>query len=480
MAAKIRRTHVVARRLGAGLGAAAMLAGALGLAGWAFDLPALRTVFSGFASMKANAAAGLVLAGLALGLAGLWPTQGWAAALRCSLAALLAILGTATMIEHFGHLDLGIDQILAPDPYTPVELAPGRMSRATATGFVVFGFAFLFSFRPPRWSFWIGFALTAAGFWTALVVCIGYIFDAQAIYGASWFSSVALHTALGFLALFTGTMLAVPDRGWARIVLTNKLGGKVARRLLPIMAVLPILVIWLAQEGAAAGFYSSQMAQYIGAVALLVILTTVLLVTCGRLNVLDAHRRLMLEGRQRAQAAAVRLRQIADKDGLTDLWNRRHFMAEAEEAIAAAQAQRRPLALLMVDADHFKRINDTHGHASGDQALRLIAATLKDVTRRDDCVARLGGEEFGVLLPGATRDVAEGIAERICAQVARLVLLDGLGRRFGVTASIGLAALLPEDTRPEDILARADAALYEAKREGRNRVVVNALSRAAA
>ena len=112
-----------------------------------------------------------------------------------------------------------------------------------------------------------------------------------------------------------------------------------------------------------------------------------------------------------------------------------------------------------------------HGHAGGDTALRLLAATLKDFTRRADCVARLGGEEFGVLLPDATRAVAEGIAQRICEQVSRLAILDGEGRRFGLTVSIGLAEALPTDTRPEDLMARADAALYEAKRGGRNRVV---------
>ncbi|MCW5774635.1 MAG: GGDEF domain-containing protein [Rhodospirillaceae bacterium] len=481
MARTIRRTHVAARRLGGALGVLAALLGVVGLAGWLFDQPLLRTVFSGYASMKANTAAGMIVSGFALIVAGALPNGGISIrALRCGAAALVAALGAVSMIEHLAHVDLGIDQWLAADPFTPVEFGPGRMSRATATGFIVFGFAVLFSFRAPTWSFWVGFTLTAIGFWTSLVTCVGYMFDAQTIYSAVWFSNVAIHTAFGFLALFAGMMLAIPDRGWARIVLTNKLGGVVARRLLPLMAVVPLAVLWLAHEGADAGFYSASMGHYIGTVALLVILTTVVLVMCGRLNVLDAHRRLMHEGRQRAQSAAVRLRQIAEKDPLTDLWNRRHFLAEAEAQIAAALGDRSPLAVLMIDADHFKRINDMHGHAGGDQALRLIAATMKDVTRRDDCVARMGGEEFAVLLPGATRAVAESIAGRICEQVARLVLLDGQGRRFGVTASIGLAVMVPEDRKPEDLLARADAALYEAKRTGRNRVVVNSPDLAAA
>jgi diguanylate cyclase (GGDEF)-like protein len=86
-------------------------------------------------------------------------------------------------------------------------------------------------------------------------------------------------------------------------------------------------------------------------------------------------------------------------------------------------------------------------------------------------VARLGGEEFAILLPGATPALAQGIAERICDQVAKLAVLDGTGRQFGFTVSIGLAARADADARPEDLLARADAALYRAKRAGRNRVV---------
>jgi diguanylate cyclase (GGDEF)-like protein len=279
-----------------------------------------------------------------------------------------------------------------------------------------------------------------------------------------------MHTALGLLSLFAGLILAVPDRGWARIVMTDKLGGYVARRLLPLMAVLPILIIWVAHKGAELGLYAHPLAEYIGAVALLIVLTMVVLVTCGRLNVLDIHRRSIEEGRQRAHAAALRLRAIAETDALTGLSNRRHFLAVAAEKFEPARSLGVPLSLLMVDIDYFKHINDTHGHAAGDQALRLLAATLKESTRKADCVARLGGEEFAILLPDATIAVAHDIAERICKHVATLAILDGEGRRFGFTVSIGLAKLAPSDAEPQELLARADAALYRAKRAGRNRV----------
>jgi diguanylate cyclase (GGDEF)-like protein len=176
----------------------------------------------------------------------------------------------------------------------------------------------------------------------------------------------------------------------------------------------------------------------------------------------------------------VRLQAIADTDSLTGLSNRRHFLAVAGEAIGSAQEFGATLSLLMVDIDHFKRINDTYGHAAGDQALRLLGATLKESTRRDDCVGRLGGEEFAILLPGASAEVAQDIAERICRHATTLVILDGRGQRFGFTVSIGLACLAPSDAKPEDLLARADAALYRAKRGGRNRVEAELPARDAA
>lgn len=472
-ATRAKATHIAARRLGAILGAGAMLLGAAGLAGWLFDVPLLRTVISGYVSMKVNTAVGIIAAGLVLFLIAARPAaSGQTRLLRHAAVAVVILLGGSSLVQFLGRIDLGIDQFLLRDPFTPVEFSPGRVSRATAVGFLVFGFAILFSLRRPSWAFWIGYTLTATGFWTSLFVCIGFMFNVQALYGSTWFGFIAVHTAFAFLALFTGTMVAIPDRGWARIVFTNKVGGVVARRVLPLIAVVPIAILWLAQQGVEMGLYGDRASEYVAAVALLIVLTTLALVMCGRLNVIDAQRRLMEDGRQRAQAEALQMRHMAEIDPLTELWNRRRFLAETAQQITAAHAAESPLALLMIDIDHFKRINDTHGHVNGDKALCLLAATLKDFTRKDDCVARLGGEEFAVLLPGATRMVARGIAERFREQVARLVILDGDGRRFSFTVSVGLGELHGSDARPEDLMARADAALYSAKRGGRNRVEV--------
>ncbi len=466
-----KNTHVASRRIAAGLGLFAALLGATGFVAWVFDSAWLKEAFGGHVLMKANAALGLTAAGLSLFAFTALPRPSiLGQVLRRGGGGLAVAIGLLTLVEHLTGANLGIDQLLVADPGTTPDLHPGRMPRSAASGLVLFGMAAVFMPRAPAWCFWTGFALNAVGFWFALFICVAFVLAPDALYAFWWSARVSAHTSLAFLALFAGVMFSVPDRGWARIVMTDKLGGVMARRLLPPMAVLPLAILWLVKWGSERGLYPEPLGEYLAAVILMIVLTTVVLVTSGRLNVLDAHRRTVEKERQRAHAAALRLREISETDALTGLANRRHFLDVAGETIGAAQRESRPVAMLMVDIDHFKRINDTFGHAAGDKALRLLSATLKESTRRADCVARLGGEEFAILLPGATAAIAQDIAERICRHTATIAVLDDAGRSFGFTVSIGLAALASADRRPEDLLARADAALYRAKRGGRNRV----------
>jgi diguanylate cyclase len=166
-------------------------------------------------------------------------------------------------------------------------------------------------------------------------------------------------------------------------------------------------------------------------------------------------------------------REQAETDGLTGIANRKRFDLTIREATHAAAAGGEALTLLMVDIDHSKRFNDTHGHQVGDQVLRLVARTLTDCVRQGDLPARYGGEEFAVLLPKTTLPVARPIAERIRTTLAARKIVrrntgEGLG---GITISIGAALFRPGET-PGALIERADSALYAAKRQGRNRLVV--------
>lgn len=166
------------------------------------------------------------------------------------------------------------------------------------------------------------------------------------------------------------------------------------------------------------------------------------------------------------------LREMAATDMLTGLPNRRHFLAQLEQEKArVSRAEEKSAAVLMLDIDHFKKVNDTWGHAAGDQVLRHLATLMREDLRKIDTVGRLGGEEFAVILPGADSAAAEIFAERLRKQVAETPAQHG-ERSIPVTISIGVTEIKPLDVSAGDALTRADRALYRAKECGRNRVTV--------
>jgi len=168
--------------------------------------------------------------------------------------------------------------------------------------------------------------------------------------------------------------------------------------------------------------------------------------------------------------AAVRTESFTDP--LTSLSNRKFFDAALAKAIAEAKARRAPLALMVADVDYFKLFNDRFGHLTGDQVLRLVAASMKQNVNEHDIAARYGGEEFVIALPDTELRSAMTIAEQIRrAVMAKELMKRSSGERLGrVTISIGVALLRAEDS-PQSLIERADQCLYAAKRNGRNRVI---------
>ena len=163
--------------------------------------------------------------------------------------------------------------------------------------------------------------------------------------------------------------------------------------------------------------------------------------------------------------------QLATHDTLTDLYNRRHFVEIADKEIARAARHRRPLALCIVDVDLFKPVNDRHGHIAGDEVLRQIADVLRQHVRSEDMAARIGGEEFAVLLQECGAEAAAGFAERLRNAIADSWFAPG-GERQRITVSIGIATLAPARETRAALMAAADVALYRAKHDGRNCVRV--------
>lgn len=165
------------------------------------------------------------------------------------------------------------------------------------------------------------------------------------------------------------------------------------------------------------------------------------------------------------------LQRQASTDGLTGVLNRRAFTAECERLMAVALRHRRPLSLMVIDADHFKRVNDMFGHPTGDAVLKALALTLGQALRTSDVLGRLGGEEFGILLPETDAAGAREVGERLL-QAVRERRIEHEGHALHVTVSIGVTVLGTGEDSFESAFLRADRALYEAKHGGRDRAVL--------
>ena len=171
-----------------------------------------------------------------------------------------------------------------------------------------------------------------------------------------------------------------------------------------------------------------------------------------------------------------RVRQESMVDPLTGIQNRRAFDHDLAECCKLAKVDLNPLCLLLIDIDHFKKVNDTYGHVVGDAVLKCISKALNDTVRGGDLLARYGGEEFVIVLPNTSMDGAEHVADNICNVVRNQILdTNNVGKDVGrITVSVGVALFHTTESE-EDFISRADTALYRAKESGRNRVCTHTI-----
>nr|WP_237562057.1 diguanylate cyclase [Halomonas icarae] len=182
--------------------------------------------------------------------------------------------------------------------------------------------------------------------------------------------------------------------------------------------------------------------------------------------------RQLVEEIAHRKSLEAQLRRIAEQDALTGLDSRGHFMTRAEALLRRSRHAEAPFCLFMVDVDHFKAINDTWGHSQGDRVLAAIAEACRRSLRPQDVIGRFGGEEFIVALPETHLKDARMVAERLRSKVRELTVMEAMPDHR-LTVTIGIAEVLDEETDLDELIQRADRALYDGKHGGRNRVVVS-------
>jgi diguanylate cyclase (GGDEF)-like protein len=173
-----------------------------------------------------------------------------------------------------------------------------------------------------------------------------------------------------------------------------------------------------------------------------------------------------IAGLSQLRRTQAQLELLATHDPLTTVLNARAFASQVAQELGRNRRYGRPLALIYLDLDDFKKVNDAHGHATGDAVLRLVADAMRSAVRQSDFVGRLGGDEFGVLMPETDGSVAHSVANRLAGGIR--TVFRGTP---SVTASIGVVAVTGTEAGSDELLRKADQAMYEAKRAGKDRVV---------
>jgi len=413
-------------------------AGVLVLVGWALDLRVLKSLFPGLVTMKPNAAACFVLLGAALIVLSRERT-GWERNARRALATVVAVIGALTVAEYVFGIDLRIDQLLFTEPGLASPQPPGRMAFATAASLVLLGGAIasrgaLPSRRVRRTD---GIVLVVVG--VSFLAFVGYLYGVSELYGLAANSQMALHTSITLLIASFVTLGIDAEDGVLGVTLRPTAGGIAARRLFPLVVLEPVVTGALRLAGQHAGWFGTEFG--------------LALMVASQVTVFVAAVTWLAWSLDAAQAKWEVAERTARTDPLTGLANRRAVEAALHQLDGMARRTGRSYSVIALDVDGLKQINDTRGHAAGDMALRDIADALRDVLRETDVAARVGGDEFLVILPDTDAVRGQKILERLRAAIAS---------KQGVGASLGLATV-GADRDGASVVAAADRAVYAVK-----------------
>lgn len=421
--------------------------GAVGLFGWAWGIDPLVRVSPGLVPIVPITAFALVILGLSIltfeaGYRGPWASRAWR-----SLTLVPLAVGAVALIERTVGGPTWVGRLLFAERLaTTPGSAEGRPALATALALFLIASALLLARRGRLRRMVATAALAVAGATAGIALNAYSLVPAAEVYRVGLFADMALHTALGLLLATLGALTAGGPRGLTGLLTRDSAGGRVARRVLPALLLMPAVTSGLVHAGSGAGIYSVELERSLSVVAVTIAMALVFWPAALRIDRAD-----------RGRATAERL---SLTDPLSGLANRRGLEMRLATAQAEAEATGEPYAVVALDADGLKRVNDTLGHDAGDEVIRGIADALESALRPLDTAARVGGDEFIVLLPGVGEHEAGGTARRISAEV-NLRLRDP--RYGGASISAGFAGW-SAGLGWSAVMATADRLLYDAKR----------------
>jgi diguanylate cyclase (GGDEF)-like protein len=425
------------------LGLAGALFSLLILAGYALGFEALFRPMNGGPATHPLSAVGLFLLGLG---AFFWhprrPNR-----LVLLAGCLVTILASLRLLE----LASGATLLNGITPFAQRLAEQAAAGRPISTGSntalmsLCFGLS-LVAIGFKRYALAQPFAFFGLGF--PMISITGYAYGIDQFYG-----QMAMTTVLGGTMVGAAILLSGSHRSFLRSILSPWVGGKIARVQILLGYIVPFVIGYCL-----ALTIANNPVQQFGLFCVLISAFISILVafTAVIQEQIDSSRR----------SAERRLILFATLDSLTELPNRRRFYDHGQWLLGRIQRTGENLSVLMLDIDFFKQINDTYGHPTGDAVLQQLATTVRQILRRQDFVARYGGEEFVIMMPATDLTGAMLLGDKLRAHIAATDF-PGANR---LTISLGCAQCYANESL-EDLVARADAALYRAKREGRNRVV---------
>jgi len=437
------------------------------LVGWALEIELLKRLAPGLRVMNPASALAFVLCGFSLALLRESRLTSRRRLAAQSLGAIVFLMGIAKLVSSISGVAIAPDAVLFRGA---VESLPDQeMPRTAAAGFALFGLALVYFGGETKLSLRLSQGASALGTVIGLVPLIAYLYGADMEHGFGALVPMAAHTALSFVMLGVGLLIA-PGTQAIKLVSRADQGGRIVRRFFPAIVITIVLLGYLRLEGQHAGWYETEMGAALMVASTIVALAALLWWNAALISGAD-QRRLAIEAALQLSESALRAANEAlalqvRTDALTGVRNRRALDEELARAIQNAHRYDSEIfSVLMIDVDYFKKYNDTFGHLAGDEVLRLVAQLLQKTCRVTDIVGRFGGEEFAVVLPHTAEDGARLIAERLRAAVE-----SHDWPHASITVSVGIATASPTTADAEEILRKADSALYLAKQNGRNRV----------